>query len=214
VPDLITPQRYFTHPRWEGGLFKGKTLLLHYEQGLGDTLMFVRYAPMVKALGGTVVLAAQAALSDLVATCDGIDLVVPKGTPPPPFDFHFPLLSLPWLFKTELASVPADIPYLKIPAQVPKKPELQQALAAPPGGIRIGLSWKGSSVHPRDLERSLSGDTLAPLAAIPHAVWYSFQREEALTVPFPGIIPLGPSLSNLPPQQNLWIDSGSGRRPS
>ena len=66
VPGLIKPERYFTHPRWNGAPFPGKTLLLHYEQGLGDTLMFVRFAPQVKALGGEVLLAAQASLADPV----------------------------------------------------------------------------------------------------------------------------------------------------
>jgi hypothetical protein len=196
VPGLITPQRHFTHPRWDGKPFPGKTLLLHYEQGLGDTLMFVRYAPLVKAMGGHVLLAAQAPLSDLVATCVGIDAVIPKGTPPPPFDFHMPLLSLPWVFRTDLGSIPADVPYLRVPAKVAHRLEIEHLLARSEGLIRVGLAWKGSESHPRDLERSIPPATLAPLATLPQAAMYGFQREAGLESPFAGIHDLGPLLSD------------------
>lgn len=197
VPGLITPQRHFTHPRWDGKPFPGKTLLLHYEQGLGDTLMFVRYAPMVKAMGGTVLLAAQAALADLVATCPGIDGVIPKGTAPPPFDFHLPLPSLPSLFRTKLATIPADIPYLAVPEWVPNRQEIRSLLAPSEGSLRVGLNWTGSPANPRDSERSISPAVLAPLAGLPHVTWFGFQREEPFETPFTGILPLGPLLSNL-----------------
>lgn len=196
VPGLITPERHFTHPRWDGKPFPGKTLLLHYEQGLGDTLMFVRYAPRAKAMGGTVLLAAQAPLADLVATCPGIDEVIPKGTPPPPFDVHMPLLSLPWVFRTDLASIPAEIPYLKVPARVPNRQAITDCLALSEGRIRVGLAWKGSGDHPRDLERSIPPEGLVPLAALPQVAWHSFQREDGLEAPFSGIRSLGPLLSN------------------
>lgn len=196
VPGLITPQRAFTHPRWDGRPFPGRTLLLHYEQGLGDTLMFVRYAPMVKALGGTVLLAAQAQLADLVATCEGLDGIVPKGTAPPPFDVHFPLLSLPWLFRTDLVSIPAEVPYLRVPDRVPHREDLDEVLARGEGRIRIGLGWQGSPAHPRDRERSIPAPTLAPLAALPHVAWYSFQREEGLELPFPEVQDLGDLLGD------------------
>ena len=196
VPGLITPQRYFTHPRWDGKPFPGRTLLLHYEQGLGDTLMFVRYAPLVKALGGRVILAAQAFLADLVTTCPGIDEVIPKGTPPPPFDFHFPLLSLPWRFRTDLNSIPADVPYLRVPDEVPHRRGIGDLLAQSEGLIRVGLAWKGSESHPRDLERSIPPATLAPLATLPQVAFYGFQREEDLEAPFLGVHNLGRLLSN------------------
>lgn len=195
VPGLIQPERHFTHPRWDGQPFQGKTLLLHYEQSFGDTLMFVRYAPMVKAMGGNVLLAAQGPLADLVATCQGIDLVIPRGTAPPPFDFHFPLLSLPWLFRTELSSIPAEVPYLKVPESVPNREALTQLLARSEGLIRVGLTWKGRSSLPRDSGQSIPPAALAPLAALPEVAWHSFQREDGSEAPFPGIQPVGPSIS-------------------
>jgi len=195
APGLSMPQRHFTHPRWDGEPFPGKTLLLHYEQGLGDTLMFVRYASRVKALGGRVLLAAQKPLADLVATCPGIDEVIPKGSPVPPFDFHFPLPSLPWLFRTELASIPAEIPYLRVPPHVPNRQKLTERLALGEGRLRVGLTWKGSSDHPRDAQRSISAATLSPLDGLPEVAWYNFQWEDDLAVPFPGVLPLGHLLS-------------------
>ncbi|MDR3684471.1 MAG: tetratricopeptide repeat protein [Geothrix sp.] len=195
APGLTMPERHFTHPRWNGESFPGKTLLLHYEQGLGDTLMFVRFAPRVKALGGRVLLAAQRPLADLVATCPGIDEVIPKGGPVPPFDCHFPLLSLPWLFRTELASIPAEVPYLRVPPHVPNRQALCERLALGAGRLRVGLAWKGSSDHPRDAQRSVPPACLTPLAKLPGVAWYSFQREGGLPEPFPGILALGPLLS-------------------
>ena len=196
APGLTMPERHFTHPRWNGEPFPGRTLLLHYEQGLGDTLMFVRYAARVKGLGGRVVLTAQRPLADLVATCPGVDEVIPKGAPVPPFDIHFPLPSLPWLFRTELGSIPADIPYLRVPPQVPHRQELTEQLALGDGRLRVGLAWKGSSDHPRDAARSISPATLAPLAALPGVAWYSFQKEENLVAPFTELLPLGRLLSS------------------
>jgi Tetratricopeptide repeat len=195
APGLTMPQRHFTHPRWNGEPFPGKTLLLHYEQGLGDTLMFVRYASHVKALGGRVLLVAQKSLADLVATCPGIDRVIPRGSPVPPFDCHFPLPSLPWMFRTEVESIPASIPYLRVPAQVPNRQGLTERLALGEGLLRVGLAWKGSSDHPRDAQRSMPAESLSPLAGLPEVAWYSFQREDGLATPFPGIHSLGPLLS-------------------
>ena len=194
VPGLITPKRYFTVPRWDGQPFPGRTLLLHYEQGLGDTLMFVRYATLVKALGGTVFLAAQAPLAEIVATCPGIDLVIPKGTPPPPFDMHMPLLSLPWVFRTDLGSIPARIPYLRVPATVPGREELDLLLALSEGTVRIGLAWQGSVHHPRNAVRSMPPIALAPLGALPGVAWHSFQFEAATMPSLPGLVEFGPLL--------------------
>jgi Glycosyltransferase family 9 (heptosyltransferase) len=194
APGMAMPPRHFAQPRWNGEPFPEKTLLLHYEQGLGDTLMFVRFARRVKALGGRVLLEAQQPLADLVATCPGLDEVIPRGAEVPPFDLHFPLLSLPWLFRTDLNSLPCDIPYLRVPSRVPSRQGLSESLARGEGRIRVGLAWSGSRDHPRDAQRSIPAATLAPLGALPGVAWYSFQREEGIA-PFPGTIPLGPLLS-------------------
>jgi hypothetical protein len=192
LPGLVLPSRDFPEPRWNGEPFPGRTLLLLCEQGFGDTLMFVRYAPMVKALGGRVVLTAQAPLADLVATCAGIDEIIPTGRPLPTFDLYLPLLSLPRIFRTDLTSIPADIPYLRVPDAVPNRGELEALLARSEGCIRIGVAWKGSSSYTRDAERSIPPSTLAPLAALPQVAWHSFQFEEGEELPsLPGILTPG-----------------------
>jgi hypothetical protein len=196
VPGLIHPVRSFTQPRWHGEPFPGRTLLLHYEQGFGDTLMFVRYAPMVKALGGKVLLVAQAPLADLVATCGGIDEVIPANRPLPDFDLHLPLLSLPRIFRTDLDSIPAEIPYLDVPDQVPNRQRIAEILSTSEGQIRIGLVWAGSSTHKRDGERSIPPALLAPLGALPEVAWHSFQLGATGDVPLPGLVSLDPCIRN------------------
>jgi Tfp pilus assembly protein PilF len=196
VPGLVGPARSFTQPRWKGESFVGRTLLLHYEQGFGDTLMFVRYAPQVKALGGRVLLAAQAPLADLVATCRGIDEVIPHGVPLPPFDLHLPLLSLPCVFQTELESIPAEIPYLDVPERVPNRQLIAETLAASQGDIRIGIVTVGNATHKNDLARSIPPASLGPLATLPGVAWHSFQLGDVEAAPLPGITSLAPLLSN------------------
>ena len=196
VPGLITPVRQFTQPAWKGEPFPGRTLLLHFEQGFGDTLMFLRYAPLVKALGGRVLLSVQRELADLAATCQGVDQVFPHPGPLPPFDLQVSLLSLPAVFRTGLGTIPAAIPYLDVPERVPNRQALAGVLAASAGKTRVGLAWAGSRVHKRDAERSLDPALLAPLAGLPGVAWHSFQLGEPQPVPLPDVVALGPLLSS------------------
>ena len=196
VPGLVGPARNFPQPRWDGSPFPGKTLLLCYEQGLGDTLMFLRYAPMVKSLGGRVILEAQPALAGVAATCRGVDAVIPQGQCLPPFDVYLPLLSLPWVFRTELSTLPAEIPYLDVPDQVTNRHVLAEVLALTRGKTRIGVVWAGNPGHKRDGERSLTASTLAPLAALPGVAWFSFQLGTRDLPPLPNLISLAPLLSD------------------
>jgi len=196
VPGLIRPERAFAQPRWDGGPFPGRTLLLHWEQGLGDTLMFVRYASRVKALGGRVLLEAQPELAGLAATCPGLDQVVPHGEPLPPFDLQVSLLSLPLLFSTSLESIPADVPYLDVPERVPHREAIARCLAASKGRVRAGLVWAGNPGHKRDRDRSLPAAALAPLAALPGVAWHSFQLGRAEAAPLPGLVDLSPLLGD------------------
>jgi hypothetical protein len=197
IPSLIIPKRDFPQPRWEGQPFPGQTLLLHFEQGLGDTLMFVRYAKQVKALGGRVLLAAQVPLADLVATCPGVDEVIPHGAPIPPFDLQVPLLSLPSVFKTDLDSIPAEIPYLDIPEQVPNREWIARTLSESEGQTRIGLVWAGNRSHKGDAQRSIPPSALEILGALPGIAWHSFQIDTPELPPLPGIVSLDPMLRNL-----------------
>ena len=197
MPGLVVPERNFPQPRWQGQPFARRTLLLHFEQGLGDTLMFVRYATQAKALGGRVLLAAQVPLADLVATCPGVDEVIPHGAPLPPFDFHLPLLSLPAVFRTTLDSIPAEVPYLDIPTTVPNREWIARTLAVSQGQTRIGLVWAGSRTHKGDAQRSIPPSVFEALGALHDVAWYSFQIDTVDLPSLPGLISLDPMLRNL-----------------
>ena len=196
VPRLVGPERDFRQPRWNGGTFAGKTLLVFHEQGFGDTLMFVRYAPMVKALGGRVLLEVQPELADLVATCPGVDAVIPYGDPLPPFDLQLSLLSLPSLFGTELPTIPAEVPYLDVPRQVPNRETLARIIAAARDCTRVGLAWAGSTAHKNDEFRSIPVGQLGPLAGLPEAFFFGFQIGAQQAPQLPGFVALAPWLSN------------------
>lgn len=198
MPGRIPPEFAFPQPRWQGQPFPGRTLLLTWEQGYGDTLMFLRLAPLAKARGGRVVVAVQPALVEIAATCAGIDQVVGSGQPLPPFDLHASLLSLPALLGLGLDSIPADIPYLGVPASVPDREAIDRLLAASAGQVRVGVCWAGSQQHPRDAKRSLPAAALAPLGALPHVAWHDFQFGGEGQAPLPGLAALGPLLHGFP----------------
>jgi tetratricopeptide (TPR) repeat protein len=151
----------------------GKTILLHAEQGLGDTIQFARYAPLLAAQGAKVVLEVQPELKSLLSRLDGVTTVVARGAAPPPFDVHCPLGSLPLASKTELPVVPAQIPYLAADqAHLRKWSARIEKLPRP----RIALAWAGNPAHDNDRNRSIALSTLAPLLAMP-ASFISIQRD-------------------------------------
>ena len=111
--------RPFQQPRWEGSSLEGKTILVYAEQGLGDTIQFARYLPLVKKLGGTVLFECQPALVPLCAGMDGLDQLIAGGAPLPAHDVQVPLVSLPGIFGTTPETIPAKVPYLRAdPARV------------------------------------------------------------------------------------------------
>ncbi len=194
--ELRLNRRTFKQPAWRGEPFPGKTLLLWAEQGLGDTLMFLRYVPLVKALGGRVLVEAQPPLLEVAATCPGADILIPKGAPWVPFDLQASLMSLPSIFCTELSSIPAEVPYLSVPEEVPHRQELQECLDQAGESTRVGLVWAGSPGHGRDFERSLPVSTLAPLAQLPGVAWFSFQVGREEVPPLPNLTSLSPLFEN------------------
>ncbi len=107
--------RHFRQPLWDGRPLEGRTVLLHAEQGFGDTLQFIRYAPLVKQRGARVIVECQEPLVRLLAAWPQLEQVVPQGEPLPPFDVHVPLLSLPGIFHTSLEEIPAQTPYFSVP---------------------------------------------------------------------------------------------------
>ena len=159
--------------RWEGEDIAGRTILLHAEQGQGDTLQFVRYAPLVAARAGRVILVVQPALARLLRDVPGVDHVVAAGGVLPPFDVVCPLLSLPRLLGTTLDTIPPALPYADEYAPWDDADEL----AAP--ALRVGLVWAGSSTFADNRQRSLPPAALMGLAGLPGVQFYSLQRHEA-----------------------------------
>jgi hypothetical protein len=181
-------------PLWQGEPLAGKRLLLLAEQGFGDTLQFIRYAPMVAGLGGTVSLACPPQLSRLMRGVNGLASVVDDPAREPAVDFQLPLMSLPLRLGTRLDTIPADLPYLKPdPADQARWAE---RLAGPPGR-RVGLVWAGAprpelpSAHEIDRRRSLPLSVLAPLGTVPGIRLISLQMgppAAQLANPPPGLV--------------------------
>jgi tetratricopeptide (TPR) repeat protein len=170
--NLSSQRRNFGAPLWLGeGSLKGKTILLHAEQGFGDTLQFVRYAPLVAERGAKVVVEVQRELTRLLSGMKGIDAVIGRGETLPAFDLHCPLLSLPLAFRTEPATIPASVPYLEAPAG-----DVQSwHKRLPQGRSRIGVVWSGDPSHDNDLNRSMRLAALAPLFDVPDVDFVSLQ---------------------------------------
>ncbi|OOG35976.1 hypothetical protein B0B52_21405 [Polaromonas sp. A23] len=165
--------RNFIQPLWLGKeKLAGKTILLHAEQGLGDTIQFCRYARQVAALGARVVLEVQPPLKMLLQDLEGASLVLGQGERLPGFDFHCPLMSLPLAFQVNMGSITGS-GYLH---SDPKKfAEWQTRL----GNVRqkkVGLVWSGSAGHPHDRSRSLSLEDIKTLVTA-QASYYCLQKE-------------------------------------
>ncbi len=173
----IHPYRY-SQPRWQGASFAGRRLYIHDEQGFGDTIQFVRYLPRVKALGGTVVFETRKPLIALLEGIDGVDeLVVRPGIAEPaaPCDLVVPLMSLPGIFATDAATIPAAIPYLAAKAQ---RTAAWRTIVEGPG-LRVGLVWAGSPNHEQDRRRSCPLEIFACLADLPGVRLWGLQQGPA-----------------------------------
>lgn len=189
-PNDVGPRLDIAQPLWDGSPFPGRTLLLHFEQGFGDTLMFVRYLERVKALGGSVWVLVQEALLPVLKDLPQVDRWFVPGDLVPPFDLHLPLMSLARVFDTTLADIPAPVPYLRAPAE----PCAAEAAIVPSGRPRVGLVWAGNTQHKHDFLRTLRMESLAPLFQVPEIDWYSLQVGYQGGLPGSGLVDLGPRL--------------------
>jgi Flp pilus assembly protein TadD len=190
-------RREFPQPMWDGSDLKGRTILLHAEQGLGDTLHFIRYVNLVKSQAGRVILECQAPLLRLLAHFPGVDDLIARGSPLPPFDVHLPLLSLPRIFRTSLATIPGAIPYLHADARLAEHWRREMTMcdvrratcdvkapsfshAPPPSPLtpffHVGIAWQGSAANPDDRQRSIPVVHFERLAEIPGVRLISLQK--------------------------------------
>lgn len=158
---------------WDGSPQPGRTLLVYCEQGLGDTLQFVRYLPMVRERVGRVMLACQPALVPLMRASKVCEHVVALGDAVPPFDLRVPLLSLPYLFGTTLKTIPAPVRYLAADAVLAShwRGQLMDQV-----GLRVGICWQGNKAQAFDRLRSFALRELAPVASVPGVRLISLQK--------------------------------------
>jgi Tfp pilus assembly protein PilF len=173
---LETPvgNRSFAQPLWLGGEdISNKTVFVHSEQGLGDTIQFCRYAKVLKARGASVVMSVQEPLYRLLQHMESGVQIIGDAQVPAAFDLHCPLLSLPLTLGTRLETVPSEQRYIFADTQLR---EAWQARLPPPTKPRIGLVWSGSSKHKNDSLRSIDLSALVPLLS-PAAHWISLQNE-------------------------------------
>jgi Flp pilus assembly protein TadD len=185
-------------PRWQGEELDGRTIVLHAEQGLGDTLLFIRYASLVKQRGGVVFVLAHTQLLRIVARCAGVDLAFDGSTVMPNCKVHAPLMSLPAILGTTLDTVPARVPYLATEPLVvdrwrqaltaelsARNPDASGSAGGPAPGrgdrpLLVGVAWQGSPNNPMDHWRSFPLAKLAPVADVPGVQFVRLQAVDGL----------------------------------
>lgn len=171
----VPQQQQFAAPLWLGQEpLAGRTILLHAEQGYGDTLQFVRYAREVAALGASVLLEVQPPLKPLLADFADVARVFARGEALPPFDLHCPMMSLPLAFATSLDTIPCDVPYVQVPTG--RLRHWRERLG-PPRSLRVGIVWAGSPAHKNDHSRSIGFARFGALLSTPAVEFVSIQRE-------------------------------------
>ena len=203
-PPLLALRAPFRKPVWTGQELRGKTILLRAEQGIGDVVQFIRYAPHVKALGARVLLQLRDGLGELPKTFPGIDEVLDGNRPFPAFDYYAHLMSLPAVFGTELACVPAAVPYLQ---NEPARRARWSARLGNGAAFKVGLVWAGDANHLRDRYRSIALAALGPLADVAGVQFYSLQKGAAATQI--GGPPAGMGIDDLGPELDDFADTAA-----
>jgi Flp pilus assembly protein TadD len=182
MPLKIDEYRAYDKPQWQGQDAEGKTLLIHSEQGLGDTIHFCRYGPIAAARGLRVIMQVQPPLARLLRGSIAVDNIIKMGEELPPFDFHCPLLSLPLAVGTTLNTVPAANSYLTAD-NTQRAVWHNRIMETGASGIRVGIVWAG---NPRegipeaaaiDRRRSIGLEKLYPVLAVPNATFFSLQKD-------------------------------------
>lgn len=171
--------RNYDQPRWDGSDLQGKTILIHAEQGLGDTFQFIRYAKLVKEKNGIVIVAVQQPLVTIIKRCKYIDHVISLNDMPPHFDVHAPIMSLPYILKTTLETIPNEHPYLYADETLTAHWKNQ---LADDKNFKIGICWQGNDKYATPLlratvaQKSVHPQEFAPLSKIPGVTLYSLQK--------------------------------------
>lgn len=194
----IQNQRQMKMPLWRGEKsLAGKTILIHSDQGFGDTIQCLRFVPLLAKMGAIVHLEVNAVLVELARPVKGVTSVVPLGEAGQTFDFQCPFLSLPLAFKTSLESIPRDVPYLGPSSKAFQK---WKSFETRPGKLRVAIVWRGNSQHENDKNRSFSLEAFKPLLALENCEFINLQwglngEEEALFSKVPNFRDVMPAIS-------------------
>lgn len=159
---------------WDGRPLDGGILLVHVEQGFGDSIQFARYIPLAAARGARVILAVPPELRRLMEGIDGIERILSEGERVPAYAAHAPLMSLPRIFGTTEATIPASVPYIRVASSSPPLPPRDAGCS-----LRVGLVWAGRAEDPEDAQRSCPVERLAPLLATNGVEFHSLQKGPA-----------------------------------
>jgi Flp pilus assembly protein TadD len=177
LPELGLGTRRFAEPRWDGQKLDGKAILLHAEQGFGDAIQFSRYIPRVAEMGGRIILEVPAGLHRLFRdSFELVDTLISREEQHPAFDVHCPLMSLSLAFKTNLATIPRDVPYI-VAAQERLSAWKQRLISGT--RLKIGLAWAGNPKHLNDRNRSMPLSVLATVGDGFDVDFYSLQKGDA-----------------------------------
>jgi tetratricopeptide (TPR) repeat protein len=165
--------RHFSQPTWDGSDPHGRTILIHAEQGLGDTLQFIRYLPRLAERGARVWFGCPAVLHTLLARFPGVERLVRNDESPPGFELHAPLLSLPYLLRLPEPDRAGPVPYLFADERLRQKWRSEIATLE---GMNVGINWQGNPQHPKDRQRSFQLSEFAPLAELAGIQLVSLQK--------------------------------------
>jgi tetratricopeptide (TPR) repeat protein len=170
-PDFTSPCRHTDIPLWDGSPLEGRTILLHAEQGFGDAIQFVRYAPLVAERGGTVIIECHPQLVPLFKRIEGAASVLAFGGEIPACAFQVPLLTLPSIFNTTLENIPVSLSFSVSIERLAKWQQLTSIYS----GMKAGIVWAGSTVHPNDSFRSMPLTFLTSFAKLTNIHFLSLQ---------------------------------------
>ena len=187
VAPMLGGRQEFGLPTWAGQDLRGKTILLLAEQGLGDTIQFIRYAPQLKAMGANVLLRVPEGFESFAQGFPGVDRVLARGATRAEFDYYLNVISLPNALGIDLASVPATVSYLHADSL---HAERWSNRISSHKGLKVGLVWAGNPNHARDRQRSMSLAEFAPLGAFAGTQFFALQkgeREAEANSPPPGL---------------------------
>ena len=169
-------QPLFSQPMWEGSDITEQTILLHAEQGFGDTIQFIRYAPLVAEHGAKVIVECLKELHSLLQTVNGIHQVIVRGEKLPEFNTHCSLLSLPLVFNTTLDNIPVKIPYVTADPLLVEK--WRDKVSSDHSQFKIGLVWSGNPRHVDERKRSCTLENFSSLSLLNDVTFYSLQKGE------------------------------------